>query len=104
MDNMFRRHRKGGGTWLYVAGAGSLAFLRAATAKPTSPSSYVTTSGPDPAGLAVVFAVFSGLPATIGLGKLVRFSEAKQSALDDAYRAGKPLPRRVVRRLRKADF
>ena len=104
LGSMFARHRKGGRVWLYIAGAGTLVFVRAATATPTSSSPYVTPSKPDPAGLAVVFGVVAGLPAGIGVSKLVRFSEAKEAALEQEYRSGKRLPRGMARRLKAKDF
>ena len=104
LGNMFERRRKGGKTWLYVAAGGTLAFVRAATAQPASPSPYVTTSGPDAGGLAVVFGAFAGLPAAVGVSKLVRFTEAKQQELEKSYRGGKPLPKSMASRLKAKDF
>ena len=104
IDNMFERRRNGGKKWLYVAGAGTLAFLRAATATPTSPNPYVKPSGPDPAGLALIFGIFTGIPGAIGIGKLVRFSETKQQVIEESYRNGKALPRSVSSRLKAKDF
>ncbi|MDO3413828.1 hypothetical protein Q3A66_02020 [Hymenobacter sp. BT770] len=101
---MFERRRKGGRNWLYVAVGGTLASVRAATAEPVSPSPNVTTSGPDAGGLAVVFGVFAGMPAAVGIGKLVRFSEARQTELENAYRSGKALPKSMAGRLNAKDF
>lgn len=104
--NLYERRRKGGRTWIYIGLGGSLAFVRALSGTSTDTNSPVGTvrTRPNTGGLALVFGTFVGIPAAIGIGKVSRFSEAKENEVDRAYRSGQPLPRSISRRLAKKDF
>jgi hypothetical protein len=50
----------------------------------------------------MLLGVVVGLPAAIGVGKMVRFSDKREQAITVPY--SQPLPRRIARRLSKKDF
>lgn len=105
ISNLFERRRKGGRRWTYVAGAGVLAFVRVlVSANNTTVSGAVVTNKVDGGEVATVLGLFVGLPAAIGIGKLVRFNEAPETTITNNYAAGKGLPRAIGRRLRRKDF
>lgn len=102
--NLFERRRTGGRRWLYVTGGGMLAVTRALLNAGSTTNGVRTTSemrGPE---TATAFGLLVGLPAAIGVGKLVRFSDKREEAMTVPYTVGQPLPRAIARRLRKKDF
>ena len=102
---MYQRHRRGGKVWLGIGGGGLLALARVlANPSTTTINGVQTSSEVDGSAAAVVGGLFVGLPAIIGIAKLTSFTEAKEEAVDQAYRSGQPLPRSVARKLKKKDF
>lgn len=95
LGNMYDRRRRGGNRWLIVGIAFTGAITRGVLAGGT---------GNTATGVALTYAVFSGIPAAIGIGKKIRFNEKKEDNADRAYRSGKPLPRSISRRLKSKDF
>jgi hypothetical protein len=63
-----------------------------------------TTSEVGGSEVATAFGLLVGLPAAIGVGKLVRFSDKREEAITVPYTIGQPLPRYIARRLRRKDF
>ncbi|MBD2721502.1 hypothetical protein [Hymenobacter armeniacus] len=90
LHNLFRKHRTGGVVW---TGIGAAVAGRVAIASASG------DSGGNGGGTAVGIGVLGGVPAAIGVGKLLRFSGSREAAAIAAYDAGKPLPRYVRQRL-----
>lgn len=61
-------------------------------------------SGGNAAGKVLSVSVVGGVPAGIGISKLVRFGQAKEAAALSAYEQTKALPKYVSRRLKKKYF
>jgi hypothetical protein len=102
--NLFERRRTGGRRWLYASGGGVLAVTRALISANSTTNGVRTTSEVKASDVATLFGVVVGLPAAIGIGKLVRFSDKREEAITVPYATGQPLPRRIARRLRRKDF
>jgi hypothetical protein len=102
--NLFERRRAGGRRWLYVTGGGVLAVTRALISSNSTTSGVQTTSEVGGSEVATAFGLLVGLPAAIGVGKLVRFSDKREEAITVPYTIGQPLPRPIARRLRRKDF
>ncbi|MBF9143739.1 hypothetical protein [Hymenobacter properus] len=93
VHRLFSKHRTGGIVWA-VIGAAFTGRIAGAAA-----------SGSGNAGGAVVgILALGGVPAGIGVGKLVRFSGSREAAAISALEAGKGLPHYVQRRLRNAKY
>jgi hypothetical protein len=101
--NLFERRRAGGRRWLYVTGGGVLAMTRAIISS-NSTTNGVRTREVAGSEIATAFGLLVGLPAAIGVGKLVRFSDKREEAITVPYTTGQRLPRGIARRLRKKDF
>lgn len=93
VHRMFSKHRTGGIVWSII-GAAFAGRIAGASAGGSG------NSGGTVAGIVV----FGGIPAGIGVGKLVRFSAGREDAAISTYEAGKALPRYIQRRLRKAKY
>lgn len=105
ISSLYERKRKAGKVWSGIAVGGGLALLRVLTADNTKTiGSTQVKDETDASGVAVIGALFVGLPVVIGLTNLAQFSEEKENEVDRAYRSGKPLPRNIARSLRKKDF
>jgi hypothetical protein len=103
--NLFERRRAGGRRWLYVTGGGVLAMARVLVSSNSTTSTGVYTKSEVPSSeVATSFGLLVGLPAAIGVGKLVRFSDKREEAITVPYTTGRPLPKGIARRLRKKDF
>ena len=102
MNTLFARRRQGGLTWMLVT-AGGLGVLARAAANPDTRTlnGVVVSSDPNTRAMVVIAGGLVGVPALLGVGKLVRFSHGKQQAAEQAIRSGKPLPHYISRRLRK---
>ncbi|MBJ6142112.1 hypothetical protein [Hymenobacter sp. BT559] len=89
-----------------MAGGGVLAVTRQliSSASSTTTNGIRTTSEAKGSEVATVFSLIVGLPAAIGVGKLVRFSDKREEAITVPYTTGQPLPRYIARRLRRKDF
>ena len=104
VSHLFGRRRRGGTVWLIFSGLGALTALRAAAGTTTNTVAGPITSRPNAAGVAIIFAVYAGIPGGIGAGKLSRFSMTNENEVLSNYRSGQPLPREISRRLRRKDF
>ncbi|MDO7846397.1 hypothetical protein Q5H92_08520 [Hymenobacter sp. M29] len=95
VHRLFGQHRTGGYIWSAI---GAAFAVRIATAAASS------DSGASGGGIATGVAVFGGVPAAIGVGKLVRFSGGREETVIQAYEQGKALPRYVVKRLKRQKY
>ena len=105
MNNLFARRRQSGLTWMLVT-AGGLGLLARAAANPDTRTvnGVIVSSEPNTGAMAVIAVGLVGVPALLGVGKLVRFSHGKQQAAEQTIRSGQRLPRYVSRRLRRKYF
>ncbi|ALD21725.1 hypothetical protein AM218_11530 [Hymenobacter sp. DG25A] len=96
---MFHKHRTGGWIWTSI---GSAFAVRIATAAAASSSNSIDspTTGSTVTGIAL----FGGVPAGIGIGKLVRFSTTREAEILSAFEQGKTLPKYVSSRLKRKYF
>ena len=94
VNNMFRRHRIGGIVWTAIGAAFTVQVAGASAAG----------SGGNASGTVVGIAVFGGIPAGIGISKMVRFGAARQAEALHAYDESRPLPHYIQRRLKKAKY
>ena len=105
MNNLFARRRQGGLTWMLVTAGGLGALARAAANPDTrTVNGVVVSSDPNTRAMVAIAGGLVGVPALLGVGKLVRFSHGKQQAAEQAIRSGKPLPHYISRRLRHKYF
>lgn len=93
--NLFHQRRNGGAVFTAIGSAFTLAILRGATSADASGNA---------AGAVTSIAVLGGLPAGLGIGKLARFSHAREKEVLQAYAQGKPLPKAIRRRLKRKHF
>jgi hypothetical protein len=98
IDRLFERRRKGGRRWNYLGLASSLSLVRL-LARPDNNDSNVNGGG-----LAIIAGAFIAAPVAIGITNLVTYNEARQTELENAYRASKPLPRKIRQRIKKKDL
>lgn len=105
VHRLFRKRRVGGIVWAAIGGAFTVQILAASIGgsnNSTSTSSYNTSSNSsNPAGTAVGVIVLGGIPAGIGIGKLSRFSSARERAILANFEKGQALPHYVQRRIRQ---
>ncbi|WP_133274048.1 hypothetical protein [Hymenobacter radiodurans] len=97
--HMFQRHRTGGWIW---TGIGSAFALRIVSVAASSSSSDGFSSSPS--GTVVGVAVLGGIPASVGIGKLTRFSKAKEDQTIALYDKANVLPPYVRNRLKRKHF
>ncbi|GAB3578948.1 hypothetical protein [Hymenobacter daeguensis] len=93
VHRMFGKHRTGGIVWTII-GAAFAGRIAGASAGGSGNGS----------GTVVGIVALGGIPAGIGVGKLVRFSAGREDAAISAYEQGKALPHYVQRRLKKAKY
>ncbi|MBJ6110678.1 hypothetical protein JAO73_16765 [Hymenobacter sp. BT523] len=98
ISRLFERRRKGGKIWTYVGVSGALALVRALTAPSTNGNSV------DGGGVAVLAGGFVVAPVVLGVLNLSAYSEAREAEVDQLYRAGRPLPKKIRQRLKKKDL
>ncbi|WP_426061067.1 hypothetical protein [Hymenobacter sp. B1770] len=98
MRRLFEKRRTGGWIWTGIGGAFALRIISVAA---TSNSDAASGT---PAGTAVGVAVLGGIPAAIGVGKLVRFSAERELETVAAYEKTRKLPNYIQRRLRQKYF
>lgn len=98
IDRLFARRRRGGRKWNYLGLAGSLSMLR------VIPSAASNGNSVDGSGVAILAGGFIAAPIAIGLLNLAAYSEAHQEEVEQAYRSGKPLPKRIRQRIKKKDL
>jgi len=98
INRLFERRRKGGYRWNYLGLAGSLSLVRALVSGPNNGEKV------DGGGIAVLAGAFIVAPVAIGITNLVTYNEAYESELENAYRAGKSLPKKIRLRIKKKDL
>jgi hypothetical protein len=105
VNNLFARRQRGGVNWMLVTAGGLGALARAAANPDTrTVNGVVVSSEPNTGAMVVIAGGLVGVPALLGVGKLVRFSHGKQEAAEQAIRSGRPLPHYISRRLRPKYF
>lgn len=92
---LFSKRRTGGWVWTTI---GAVAAVRIATASASG------DTGGNASGAVIGATVVGGIPAGIGIGKLTRFSKAKEDAVLTVYSQSKTLPPYVSRRLKRKYF
>jgi hypothetical protein len=95
VHRLFSKHRTGGIVWTIIGAAFAGRIAGAAASGDGSGNA---------GGTAVGILAFGGVPAGIGVGKLVRFSNRREEAAISALEAGKGLPHYVQRRLKNAKY
>gem|GEM_PF-5943249 len=98
INRLFERRRKGGKRWNYLGLAGILSLSRA-LASPSIDGSRV-----DGGSLAILIGGFVAAPVAIGVTNLLTYNEAHESEIENAYRSGKPLPKKIRQRIKKKDL
>ena len=99
IHNMFSKHRTGGIIWTAIGSAFAVRIVSVA-ANSGATDGFSSTA----AGTAVGVALFGGLPAGIGIGKLTRFGSTREKRIAGEYEAGKTLPTYVQHRLKKSKY
>ncbi len=92
VHQLFSQRRTGGWIWTGVGAAFAARILIAGAGSGNAGGTVVGT------------AVLGGGPAAIGIGKLSRFSEAKEAQVTADYQKTKRLPPYVQRRLKQKYF
>ncbi|MGY2134157.1 hypothetical protein ACW9KT_18135 [Hymenobacter sp. HD11105] len=95
---MFQKHRTGGWIWTAVGGAFALRIVSVAASSSTD--GFTGTTG----GTVVGVGLLGGVPAGIGIGKLTRFSKAKEDQTVQLYERSAILPPYVKKRLKRKYF
>jgi len=98
INRLFERRRKGGRRWNYLGLASSLSLVRL-LARPDNNDTSVNGGG-----VAIIAGAFIAAPVAIGITNLVAYNEARESEVENAYRAGKPLPKKIRQRIKKKDL
>ncbi|GAA4495477.1 hypothetical protein GCM10023172_07250 [Hymenobacter ginsengisoli] len=98
INRLFERRRTGGKRWNYLGLAGILSMTRA-LASPNIDGDKV-----DGGSLAILLGGFVAAPVAIGVTNLVTYNEARESEIENAYRSGKPLPKKIRQRIKKKDL
>lgn len=94
IHNMFRQHRTGGIIWSSIGGVFAGRIIGSSIGNAETTASGVITG----------VLLLGGVPAGIGIGKLTRFSAAKEAAVVAAYTQNPMLPKYVKRRLKKRKY
>jgi hypothetical protein len=98
INRLFERRRKGGKAWNYLGLAGVLSMTRALTSSSTDGNSV------DGSGIAIIAGAFIVAPVAIGVVNLATYSETHETEVENAYSAGKPLPKNIRQRIKKKDL
>ena len=98
INRMFARRRKGGHIWNYLALSGALGLTRALVTGPNNGEKV------DGSSLAILAGGFIAAPIAIGVVNLTTYSETHEAEVENSYRAGKPLPKRIRQRIKKKDL
>lgn len=99
VQRLFQRHRTGGLIW---TGIGSAFALRVVSVAASSSVSGSFSSSPG--GTIVGVAILGGIPASVGVGKLTRFSKAREEQTVALYDKSNILPPYVRKRLKQKHF
>jgi hypothetical protein len=103
--HLFERRRLGGKKWLFVSLSGVIGVTRVLlNPNTTTVNGYQTKSELDGEAAAVFGVGFLGLPVAVGLSKLTRFSEKRETEVISTYATTHRLPSTISRRLRRKDF
>ena len=92
---LFQQRRTGGGVLSAIGIGATGAIARGLSSG---------DAGGNAGGAILSVAVIGGIPAGVGISKLVRFSKPREEAIVAAYQQGKPLPSYVRRRLKPTHF
>jgi|GEM_PF-6742951 len=92
---LFQQRRTGGGV-LSAIGIGATGAI----ARGLSSGDASGNAG----GAVISIAVIGGIPAVVGISKLIRFSKPREETIVAAYQQGKPLPSYIRRRLKPSHF
>ena len=98
INRLFARRRKGGRTWNYLGLSGTLALVRVLT------SSDSNRNNVDGSSIAVLAGAFIAAPVAIGVINLTTYDETHETEIENAYSAGKPLPKKIRQRIKKKDL
>lgn len=98
INRLFARRRKGGRTWNYLGLAGVLSLTRALTSSNSNGNSV------DGGSIAILTGAFVVAPVAIGVVNLATYSESHEQEVENSYRAGKPLPKKIQQRIKKKDL
>jgi uncharacterized membrane protein HdeD (DUF308 family) len=98
INRLFERRRKGGKRWNYLGLAGALSLTRALTSSSNNDNTV------DGGGIAILAGAFIAAPVAIGVVNLAAYSETHEEEVESAYRAGKPLPKKIRQRIKKKDL
>lgn len=98
VQRVFSKHRTGG--WIWTAAGGILAGRVASVAINDNSNAPSGSTG----GTIIGLAVFGGVPVSIGVGKLTRFSYAKEEQVMALYEKSGILPRYISKRLKTKHF
>ncbi|MBD2715964.1 hypothetical protein KBK19_13055 [Microvirga sp. STR05] len=93
--NLFQQRRTGGGIFTAIGIGATGAIARGLSSG---------DSGGNAGGAVVSIAALGGVPAGIGISKLVRFSKTREEEIIAAHQQGKPVPNYVRRRLKAKHF
>lgn len=103
--HLFERRRLGGKKWLFVSLSGVIGVTRVLLSpNTTTVNGYQTKSEIDGEAAAIFGIGFLGLPVAVGLSKLTRFSEKRETEVISTYTASHRLPSTISRCLRRKDF
>ncbi|MBC6606868.1 hypothetical protein H8B13_08560 [Hymenobacter sp. BT188] len=97
--HLFQRHRTGGWIWTGIGGAFALRIVSVAAS-----SGATDGFSSSPSGTLVGVAVLGGIPGAVGVGKLTRFSKAKEEQTISLYEQSNTLPPYVRKRLKRKHF
>lgn len=97
VHTLFQKHRTGGWIWTAIGGAFAVRIISAT-------ASSDSDVGGNTGGTVVGVAVLGGVPAGIGIGKLTRFSKAKEEQTVQLYEKSAILPPYVQKRLKRKYF
>ena len=98
IHQLFSKHRTGGVIWSAIGAAFTVRIITVASTNNSDAASGTV------AGTAVGVGVFGGVPAGIGVGKLLRFSNMRETEAVTACEQGKTLPKYVQHRLKSKYF
>jgi hypothetical protein len=98
INRLFARRRRGGHIWNYLALSGALGLTRALVTGPNNGEKV------DGSGIAILAGGFIAAPIAIGVVNLTTYSETHEAEIENTYRAGKPLPKRIRQRIKKKDL
>ncbi|UOR04163.1 hypothetical protein MUN82_14560 [Hymenobacter aerilatus] len=98
VQRVFSKHQTGG--WIWAAAGAILAGRVASVATNNNSAAFSSSTG----GTIIGAAILGGIPVSIGVGKLTRFSYAKEEQVVALYEKSGILPPYVKKRLKSKHF